>query len=41
MSVGSYPNPSAWEAGGAKGERLTNRMTKGPASLGVNKLMFG
>ncbi len=38
MSVGSYPNPSVWEAGGAKGERSTNRMVKGPASPGANKL---
>lgn len=39
MSVGSYPNPSAWEAGGVKGERSTSRMTKGPMNPGVNKLI--
>ena len=38
MSVGSYPNAPVWEAGAAKGERSTNRMMKGPASPGVNKL---
>ena len=39
MSVGLYPNAAGWEPADAKGERLSNRMVKGPASLGANKLI--